>query len=289
MKIHNSDRDDKIISKYPDLFPLTILIRDNPFREEKEYHQRIVDFICGDGWMELIDKACEELSRIPGTTVLLVKEIFGKLQFSLSGPKEAQDIALRTEREACTVCERCGTSKEDRITVIEGIACGYCDECLEKARAAWQYPPRFELFTGKEDFPTVDDPAYFCYTYKFFIQGEFHIDDCKDYRFAAIDNQDVELIEDLLKMTNRENFSCEKFSMTKEQVLLFIGHLDERIDLIRKNGFSNYQSDDEMNVKRNWLLVEKKTEIVNMLANLREWLEDALSETDVITITDLYV
>ena len=97
-----------------------------------------------EGWHDLVDNLCQELSQIPGWKfdfVAQVKEKFNSLRFYVDlPPKDEQEIALdadkinslidASEEEAFRTCPTCGSKDDVRIRQPQNRR--LCKGCGEK-------------------------------------------------------------------------------------------------------------------------------------------------------------
>jgi hypothetical protein len=96
---------------------------------------------CGDGWVPLIRKLCEDISRIQGNTKISVgqvKEKFGGLRFYLDATLNVEDenamdqihkLISKAESDSYHICERCGEAGKERN---EGWIVTLCDKHHEE-------------------------------------------------------------------------------------------------------------------------------------------------------------
>jgi hypothetical protein len=95
---------------------------------------------CGDGWYDILDRACEKLSKIEGVYAEQIKEKFGMLRFYIGMEKEAYKdgkelwreahaICEEAEMESAKVCEDCGKPNDKRRS-FNGWIHGVCAECF---------------------------------------------------------------------------------------------------------------------------------------------------------------
>jgi hypothetical protein len=101
---------------YPDLFA-------------REY---FCGFEIGEGWEEIVDKACEQLWFIEDIEIMQVKEKFGGLRIYTNWTTdEVDNIINQAEWEASKTCEACG-SVENVSTEGKGWISTLCDNCRSK-------------------------------------------------------------------------------------------------------------------------------------------------------------
>lgn len=106
-------------------------------------------FECADGWYELIDSLCDEITQFCNKynqtppVASQVKEKFGSLRFYVwTAPTEVYDIISKYELQSQYFCEVCGES--GKIHRIGGWYSCYCDTHL-----AEHYKRREEAWTKK--------------------------------------------------------------------------------------------------------------------------------------------
>lgn len=94
----------------------------------------------GNGWYEVIDKMCEELTSLinegeeetKDIQFTQIKEKFGILRaYIVNGTKTAFEIIYKYEVISGTVCEDCG-SKTQVTTAGHGWVVTLCKECRDK-------------------------------------------------------------------------------------------------------------------------------------------------------------
>jgi hypothetical protein len=109
-----------------------------------------IGFECSDGWYELIDSLCDEITQyckrfnkeLPKASQ--IKEKFGSLRFYVwSAPVEIHDIISKYELRSEYICEICGEA--GKIRNIRGWYSCLCDKHL-----ADRYE-RLEKFWKKEN------------------------------------------------------------------------------------------------------------------------------------------
>lgn len=125
--------EEKLVSKYPELF------RD----KNSPPTESLMCFgcECGDGWFEIINRACERISshiknRKEDTDFrwMQIKEKFGGLrlyEFGHSSEYIQGVIAMAESMSYCT-CEQCGKPGAPKG---KGWITTLCDECDQKRRA----------------------------------------------------------------------------------------------------------------------------------------------------------
>lgn len=96
-----------LFEKYPSLF------RD----KDKSPNQTCMCWgcSCGDGWFNILDKLCEDISKVntnPEFRFMQVKEKFGGLRVYVIGSnEEISDLIYKADEESLRTCEHCGTKK----------------------------------------------------------------------------------------------------------------------------------------------------------------------------------
>lgn len=100
---------------------------------------------CGNGWYDILDRCCEELSQFEGVYAEQVKEKFGGLRFYLNieaglydnNPdlwKKLHEITGKAEAASFETCEDCGKPNDKRRS-FHGWIHGICQECFDKMKA----------------------------------------------------------------------------------------------------------------------------------------------------------
>lgn len=121
----------QLVEKYPELFA--------DYGAPPSRSPMAFGFECGDGWFDLLDTLCAQLSQLepPGkdgdaqpVTALQVKEKYGTLRFYV-GPATDEAFAVIAFAEALSarICEVCGNRGRTRGT---GWLKTLCDACAEK-------------------------------------------------------------------------------------------------------------------------------------------------------------
>jgi len=98
----------QLFTKYPGLF------RD---RHGDTQQTRMVDGVgCGDGWYDLLDKLCADITAQPNSedvAIFQIKEKFGGLRFYVGAASSAvHDLISAAEAQAYKVCEVCGSADD---------------------------------------------------------------------------------------------------------------------------------------------------------------------------------
>ena len=84
---------------------------------------------CGDGWYDLIDGLCSQLS--PTVIADQVKEKYGGLRFYIcSGTEADYELIDNTEEKSYHICEQCGST--DNVSQTKGWISTLCANCKEK-------------------------------------------------------------------------------------------------------------------------------------------------------------
>lgn len=126
--------DDLLCQRYPDIF--------------RDRHADMAEtgmcwgFGCGDGWFEIIDSLCAEITRqvavgaIPPVVALQVKEKSGYLRFYIRGhfrcdenPQALRLIEL-AQQAAARTCEQCGAAVEMSDAQRWSVNCTVCSVCV---------------------------------------------------------------------------------------------------------------------------------------------------------------
>ena len=102
-------------------------------------------FCCGDGWFNIIDALCAEIStqvhggKMPPVVVSQVKEKSGYLRFHIRGSyyhggnARTHRLIERAQLQALRTCEECGQPGK----LLEfGVPCVRCYECAMKTGSA---------------------------------------------------------------------------------------------------------------------------------------------------------
>jgi len=101
----NKENTNLLFEKYPNLFPNGSKV--NPMESLMVY-----GFECGDGWINLIDKLCSDITNLKTECMVVqVKEKFGGLRFYTEGTSnEVFDLIRKAEEDSFNICEICGES-----------------------------------------------------------------------------------------------------------------------------------------------------------------------------------
>lgn len=120
----------QLVEKYPKLFA--------GYGAPPNWSPMAFGFECGDGWFDLLDTLCAQLSQSDPSgkegaepiTALQVKEKYGTLRFYV-GPATDEAFAVIDFAEALSarICETCGNKGRTRGT---GWLKTLCDACAEK-------------------------------------------------------------------------------------------------------------------------------------------------------------
>ena len=121
--------DDLLCERYPDIFIDRYA--------DKTVTGMCWGFCCGNGWFELIDSLCAEISShvragtSPPVVARQVKEKFGRLRFRFrGGDDEIRRLVGLAEDLSETICETCGRAGANYLGVPQGVL---CPECLATA------------------------------------------------------------------------------------------------------------------------------------------------------------
>ena len=133
----DKELEQKLVEKYPNIF--------------KDYGGDIREtcmgwgMSCGDGWYDLLDRLCEELSKYEGVVAAQVKEKFGGLRFYINGtPPELFDeihgIIHKYEAESFKTCETCGEpgERERRGGGWIRTTCDKCQAKFDEGKVPWK-------------------------------------------------------------------------------------------------------------------------------------------------------
>ncbi len=109
-----------LVEKYPKLF---VDYRGDPIKTTMAWGCE-----CGDGWINILDEACEKLSKIDGICFVQIKEKFGDLTIYLNQYNDDVDKILdkAVERSRVT-CEVCGKDGKRRGGRWIQVLCDLCD------------------------------------------------------------------------------------------------------------------------------------------------------------------
>lgn len=122
--------DDLLCQRYPDIFA---------DRHKKAIYETSMrwGFTCGDGWFNLIDRLCADISTqvmngsMPPVVARQVKEKFGTLRFHFRGGNSATRALIEQARdESERICSECGQPGEMRPI---WAGCVLCPDCTERA------------------------------------------------------------------------------------------------------------------------------------------------------------
>ncbi len=98
---------------------------------------------CGDGWYDIIDDLCTELTtyadekRLDPVVAIQVKSKLAGLRFYVAGAdKEAHQIIAKYERMSYKICEQCGCEGDRKSS--EYWIHTMCDACWEKWQTGWR-------------------------------------------------------------------------------------------------------------------------------------------------------
>lgn len=88
---------------------------------------------CGDGWIEILDSMCHQISEavkagtMPPVIATQVKEKFGSLRFCYyGGDDETERLADLAEEQSEKVCEMCGKPGTMQTKGFYKVRCGDC-------------------------------------------------------------------------------------------------------------------------------------------------------------------
>jgi hypothetical protein len=127
-----TELEQKLIKKYPKLF--------NGINKSPIETCMCFGIETGDGWFDLLDNCCSELSTIDADIELVqVKEKFGGLRIYLNNyPEGALEITNKYEEESYKTCELCGSKEGVKSTY--GWIMVRCAACLKKQGEQQGYP-----------------------------------------------------------------------------------------------------------------------------------------------------
>ena len=105
------DLDDLLCQRYPRIF--------GDRHGDKTETSMCWGFCCGDGWFEIIDELCAEIStqvnagKMPIVVARQVKEKIGSLRFYIRGGNDESRRLIELAREkSVLVCDECGLPKQ---------------------------------------------------------------------------------------------------------------------------------------------------------------------------------
>ncbi|MBD8879799.1 hypothetical protein IHE49_04845 [Rhodanobacter sp. 7MK24] len=128
----NPENSRRLQSDFPQLYRSQRL---DPLRQDQPTVLALWGFECGDGWMDLIYRLSQAISkRIESTGLDIVatqvKEKFGTLRFYVDGgDEEVFRLIDSAEQESATICEACGAPG---TLVTKGWHSTLC-ECCRRA------------------------------------------------------------------------------------------------------------------------------------------------------------
>jgi hypothetical protein len=122
----------ELVRKYPALF--------TDYGATPDRSLMAFGFECGDGWFDLLDVLCAQLTALDPATddngdawpirAMQVKEKYGTLRFYIGpAPDEALTLIGFAEAMSARICETCGDRGRTRGT---GWLKTLCDPCAEK-------------------------------------------------------------------------------------------------------------------------------------------------------------
>lgn len=127
------------------------------FREHyPQLFEKCRSFTCGDGWFDLLDKLCKQITKAveagaPPAYATQVKEKFGTLRFYYFGGNEEIEKLVKAAVEAsAATCEECGAAPAG-MSALGGFYRTRCPSCYSALRK--EFGPH--VF----DFCSVDDIA----------------------------------------------------------------------------------------------------------------------------------
>ena len=114
---------ERLFKKYPNIFQ----DKDKPMQQTC----MCWGIECGDGWYNIIDNLCSNLSET--VVASQVKEKFGGLRFYIwNGTDEDYDFIDKAERESIETCENCGS--KEAVSATEGWISMLWKNCMEKRK-----------------------------------------------------------------------------------------------------------------------------------------------------------
>jgi len=87
----------QLVKKYPYIF--------KNYKGDKTKTCMAWGMTCGDGWYDILDRACEKLSKIEGVYAEQVKEKFGMLRFYIHMDKKAYENDKELWKKAHAITE----------------------------------------------------------------------------------------------------------------------------------------------------------------------------------------
>lgn len=106
----------KLIDKYPKLF------RQASLSIQESCMAWGID--TGDGWYQILEDLCEELSQISGVEFAQIKNKFGLLRIYIDNPTEEANLLIgEAEIKSAHTCESCGFPGEQDGWIIR------CEKC----------------------------------------------------------------------------------------------------------------------------------------------------------------
>jgi len=127
----NPENSRRLQSDFPLLYRSQRL---DPLRQDQPTVLALWGFECGDGWMDLVYRLSQTISKHIESTGLnivatQVKEKFGTLRFYIDGgDKEVFGLIAAAEQESATICELCGAPG---TLVVKGWCSTLCESCRQ--------------------------------------------------------------------------------------------------------------------------------------------------------------
>lgn len=113
---------DLLVHKYKTLFTKYTKNSDTDYQD---------GFRLSDGWFQLIDEMCNELSKLKQPIDILgMKEKFGGLRVFHTYDLDALKISSKYEEASFKICDGCGDTGSLRN--IKGLMVTSCEKCLER-------------------------------------------------------------------------------------------------------------------------------------------------------------
>lgn len=120
----------------------------------KDPRSRLHDGLCvDDGWLPLVEAACEALVSADGATRLRqIKEKFGALKIHLGGSSRAQQIAHFSDALSLRFCEICGTPGRPTIDASswhQTLCEAHAGDRGAKFVGTWDVPPDLAVLQAR--------------------------------------------------------------------------------------------------------------------------------------------
>lgn len=122
--------DNKLVTKYPKIFPDTYITTDDKGNEISFAYIEV-----NDGWYDIIDQLCNDIQVYVDSTgveqviFIEVKYKYGLSIFHTGGDRNTFNMICEAGLKARMTCEMCGRSGYAKNDGTQGSGAILCDEC----------------------------------------------------------------------------------------------------------------------------------------------------------------